>query len=270
MEWTPLPIRVENFEEIITKGYYYVDKTLLIKYLIDLHAKVNLFTRPRRFGKALNMSMLRYFFEKSDEDRSRLFAGTKIMGTGEKYLEEQGQYPVISLSLKSMKQASYESAFYCLKEDISREFKRHCKLEESLNAKEIQEKYHRFAADTADDDEYLTALKFLSECLYSFYGRRTAILIDEYDVPLENAYFSGFYDRMVALIRSLFESALKTNDTLEFVVVTGCLRIHADAPSPLGSKRPRQVDEAGFPAKLEKTSLSSHHRDQGGAHLLGS
>lgn len=129
MEWTPLPIRVENFEEIITKGYYYVDKTLLIKDLIDLRAKVNLFTRPRRFGKTLNMSMLRYFFEKSDEDRSRLFAGTKIMGTGEKYLEEQGQYPVISLSLKSMKQASYESAFYCLKEDISREFKRHCKLD---------------------------------------------------------------------------------------------------------------------------------------------
>ena len=257
MEWTPLPIGVENFEEIITKGYYYVDKTLLIKDLIDLRAKVNLFTRPRRFGKTLNMSMLRYFFEKSDKDRSRLFAGTKIMDAGEKYLEEMGQYPVISLSLKSMKQASYESAFYCLKEDISREFKRHRKLEESLNAKEIQEKYHRFAAGTAGDDEYLTALKFLSECLYSFYGRKTVILIDEYDVPLENAYFSGFYDRMVALIRSLFESALKTNDTLEFAVVTGCLRIHADAPSPLGSKRPRQVDEAGFPAKLEKTSLSS-------------
>jgi hypothetical protein len=128
-----------------------------------------------------------------------------------------------------MKQASYESAFYCLKEDISREFKRHRKLEESLNAKEIQEKYHRFAAGTAGDDEYLTALKFLSECLYSFYGRKTVILIDEYDVPLENAYFSGFYDRMVALIRSLFESALKTNDTLEFAVVTGCLRISKES-----------------------------------------
>ncbi len=229
MEWTPLPIGVENFEEIITKGYYYVDKTLLIKDLIDLRAKVNLFTRPRRFGKTLNMSMLRYFFEKSDEDRSRLFAGTKIMGAGKKYLEEMGQYPVISLSLKSMKQASYESAFYCLKEDISREFKRHRKLEESLNAKEIQEKYHRFAAGTAGDDEYLTALKFLSECLYSFYGRKTVILIDEYDVPLENAYFSRFYDRMVALIRSLFESALKTNDTLEFAVVTGCLRISKES-----------------------------------------
>ena len=118
MEWTPLPVGVENFEEIITKDYYYVDKTLLIRDLIDLRGKVNLFTRPHRFGKTLNMSMLRYFFEKSQEDRSRLFAGTKIMEAGEKYLKEFGQYPVISLSLKSMKQGSYESAFHCLKEDI--------------------------------------------------------------------------------------------------------------------------------------------------------
>ena len=140
-----------------------------------------------------------------------------------------GQYPVISLSLKSMKQASYKSAFYCLKEDISREFNRHRNLSEGIETEEIRLKYHRFAAGTAEDDEYLTALKFLSECLYSFYGRKTVILIDEYDVPLENAYFNGFYDRMVVLIRSLFESALKTNDTLEFAVVTGCLRISKES-----------------------------------------
>ena len=118
MEWTPLPIGVENFEEMITKGYYYVDKTLLIKDLIDLRGKVNLFTRPRRFGKTLNLSMLRYFFEKSGENRSHLFTGLEIMNAGEKYLRELGQYPVISLSMKSMKQASYESAFHCLKEEI--------------------------------------------------------------------------------------------------------------------------------------------------------
>ena len=229
MEWTPLPIGVENFEEIITKGYYYVDKTLLIKDLIDLRAKVNLFTRPRRFGKTLNMSMLRYFFEKSDEDRSRLFAGTKIMGAGKKYLEEQGQYPVISLSLKSMKQASYESAFHCLKEEIAREFKKYPQLMQNMSSEDDRTKYRLLMNRSADDEEYLTSLKFLSECLYSFYGRRTVILIDEYDVPLENAYFSGFYDRMVALIRSLFESALKTNDTLEFAVVTGCLRISKES-----------------------------------------
>ena len=229
MEWPPLPIGVENFEEIITKGYYYVDKTLLIKDLIDLRAKVNLFTRPRRFGKTLNMSMLRYFFEKSNEDRSRLFAGTKIMGTGEKYLEEMGQYPVISLSLKSMKQASYESAFHCLKEEIAREFKKYPQLIQNMSSEDDRTKYRLLMNRSADDEEYLTSLKFLSECLYSFYGRKTVILIDEYDVPLENAYFSGFYDRMVALIRSLFESALKTNDTLEFAVVTGCLRISKES-----------------------------------------
>ena len=229
MEWTPLPVGVENFEEIITKGYYYVDKTLLIRDLIDLRGKVNLFTRPRRFGKTLNMSMLRYFFEKSQENRSRLFAGTKIMEAGEKYLKEFGQYPVISLSLKSMKQGSYESAFHCPKEEIAGEFIRHPELMENLTPAENREKYRRFAVCSADNDEYLTALKFLSECLYSCYGDKTVILIDEYDVPLENAYFSGFYDRMVPLIRSLFESALKTNNTLEFAVITGCLRISKES-----------------------------------------
>ena len=257
MEWTPLPIGVDNFEKLIEKGYYYVDKTLFIKDLIDMHGEVNLFTRPRRFGKTLNMSMLRYFFEKSDEDRSHLFAGTKIMDAGDKYMKEFGQYPVISLSLKSMKQGSYESAFHCLKEDISREFKKHPQIVQNLDSNDDRTKYDLLMNREADDDEYLTSLKFLSECLYSYYGKKTIILIDEYDVPLENAYFSGFYDRMVRLIRSLFESALKTNDTLEFAVVTGCLRIAMDAPSPLGSKEPRQVDEAGFPAKLEKTSPSS-------------
>ena len=217
MEWTPLPIGVENYEEIIEKGYYYVDKTLLIKDLIDLR------------GKVLNISMLRYFFEKSDDDRSHLFSGKKIMAAGAKYTEELGQYPVISLSLKSMKQADYESAFHCLKEEIAREFKKHPQIIQNLYSEDDRTKYQLLINRNADDEEYLTALKFLSECLYAFYGRRTVILIDEYDVPLENAYFSGFYDRMVSLIRSLFESALKTNDTLEFAVVTGCLRISKES-----------------------------------------
>ena len=190
MEWTPLPIGVDNFKKLIEKGYYYVDKTLFIKDLIDMHGEVNLFTRPRRFGKTLNMSMLRCFFEKSEKDHLHLFAGTKIMGAGEKYLKESGQYPVIFLSLKSMKQGSYESAFYCLKEEIGREFNRHSDLLEKLPATETREKYYRFAVQAARDEEYLTALKFLSECLYTFYGKKSIILIEEYDVPLENAYFS--------------------------------------------------------------------------------
>ena len=167
MGWTPLPIGIENYAEMIEKGYYYVDKTLFIKELLDRKGKVNLFTRPRRFGKTLNMSMLQYFFEKSERDHTPLFTGTKIMKAGEKYVSEMGRYPVIFLSLKSMKQDNYSSAFYCLK--------------------------------------------------------------DEYDVPLENAYFRGFYDRMAGLIRSLFESALKTNNTLEFAVITGCLRISKES-----------------------------------------
>ena len=163
MKWTPLPIGVENYEEIIEKGYYYVDKTLLIKDLIDLRGKVNLFTRPRRFGKTLNISMLRYFFEKSDDDRSHLFSGKKIMAAGAKYTEELGQYPVISLSLKSMKQADYESAFHCLKEAIAREFKKHPQIIQNLNSEDDRTKYQILINRNADDDAYLTALKFLTE-----------------------------------------------------------------------------------------------------------
>lgn len=229
MSWTPLPVGIENFKEMIEKGYYYVDKTLLIQDLMDLKGKVTLFTRPRRFGKTLNMSMLRYFFERSDEDRRTLFEGTKIMEAGEIYKKEMGRYPVISLSFKSMKQASYEDAFYCIKEEIAREYKRHSNIAEQLDSKQEQKKYQRFMDRNAEPEEYLTALQFLSEYLCSCYEKRTVILIDEYDVPLENSYFCGFYNEMVSFIRSLFESALKTNDTLEFAVITGCLRISKES-----------------------------------------
>lgn len=229
MSWTPLPLEINNFKEMIEKGYYYIDKTLLIQDLMDLKGKVTLFTRPRRFGKTLNMSMLRYFFERSDEDRRTLFEGTKIMEAGEIYKKEMGRYPVISLSFKSMKQASYEDAFYCIKEEIAREYKRHSNIAEQLDSKQEQKKYQRFMDRNAEPEEYLTALQFLSECLCSCYEKRTVILIDEYDVPLENSYFCGFYNEMVSFIRSLFESALKTNDTLEFAVITGCLRISKES-----------------------------------------
>ena len=225
MGWTPLPIGIENYAEMIEKGYYYVDKTLFIKELLDRKGKVNLFTRPRRFGKTLNMSMLQYFFEKSERDHTPLFTGTKIMKAGEKYVSEMGRYLVIFLSLKSMKQDNYSSAFYCLKEGIAGEFKRHLELLRQLPLKEDFDKCRRFAAGKAEDTEYLTALRFLSECLAAVCETKAVILIDEYDVPLENAYFHGFYDRMAGLIRSLFESVLKTNNALEFAVITGCLRI---------------------------------------------
>ena len=229
MTWIPLPIGIDNFEKLIKNGYYFVDKTLFIKELIDMKGEVNLFTRPRRFGKTLNMSMLRYFFDRENPASDELFAGTKIMNAGEAYLKHKGKYPVISVTLKSMKQATYEDAFYCLKEEISAEYRRHDRILSSLPYEADREKYLRIIERRAQPEEYLGALKFLSECLFQVYREKSVILIDEYDVPLENAYFSGFYDRMVVLVRSLFESALKTNDYLEFAVVTGCLRISKES-----------------------------------------
>lgn len=231
MEWIPLPIGVENFEDLREHGYYFVDKTLFIKELLDMKGKVTLFTRPRRFGKTLNMSILRYFFEKGEKDNSSLFQGLKIMDAGDKYLSYMGKYPVISISLKSMKQYSYDLAYDMLTKAIETEYSRHWKqiVASGVLTDAKLERYLRIRDLKGTESDYADSLKFLSECLYTCTGQRSVILIDEYDVPLENAYFSGFYDRMVALIRSLFESALKTNDNLEFAVVTGCLRISKES-----------------------------------------
>ena len=231
MAWIPLPIGIDNFEKVVKGGYYFVDKTLFIKELLDMKGEVNLFTRPRRFGKTLNMSMLRYFFEEGKTDNTELFREFKIMDAGEEYLAHMGKYPVISITLKSMKQYSYDLAFEMLKKAVEGEFTRHWQeIEESgkLTGEKL-ERYIRIRDLKGGESDYADSLKFLSECLYTCTGQRSVILIDEYDVPLENAYFSGFYDRMVALIRSLFESALKTNDNLEFAVVTGCLRISKES-----------------------------------------
>ena len=230
MEWKPLPIGVESFEELLTKGYYFVDKTLFIRALLNMKGEVNLFTRPCRFGKTLNMSMLRYFFEMNEDNRA-LFEGTKIMSAGEEYLKWMGQFPVISLSLKSMKQPTFELSLEMLKQAVAEEYGRHWKLVESdphLNDAK-RERYLRIRDWKGTEADYASALKFLSECLYDCTGKKSVILIDEYDVPLENAYFAGFYGKMIALIRSLFESALKTNENLEFSVVTGCLRISRES-----------------------------------------
>lgn len=231
MEWKPLPVGIDDFEKIVTGDYFYVDKTLLIKELLDMKGEVNLFTRPRRFGKTLNMSMLRYFFEENPENVSRIFQGLNIMDAGEKYLDHMGKYPVIMISLKSMKQPSYELAFEMLKKALKGEFQRHWQsVSDSGRLTDADHRrYLRLRDLEGTEADYADALKFLSECLYRCTGRKTVILIDEYDVPLENAYFSGFYDRMTDTIRSLFESALKTNESLEFAVVTGCLRISRES-----------------------------------------
>lgn len=228
----PLAIGIDDFEEIITKEYYYVDKTLLIKELLDKKGKVNLFTRPRRFGKTLNLSMLRYYFENTgNEERNRqnaeLFSGLAIADAGETYTKEMGRYPVIMLTLKSAKQPSWELAYTMLKRQIAEEFSRHRDVMDKLP--ETEERYRRIMREEAEMGDVADALAYLSKCLYEACGQKCVILIDEYDVPLENAYFAGFYDEMVGFIRSLFESALKTNPYLEFSVITGCIRISRES-----------------------------------------
>ncbi len=230
-----LPIGVDNFEEIIQEGYCYVDKTLMIRELLDLKGKVNLFTRPRRFGKTLNMSMLRYFFEDSGDAEKNagnreLFRGLKIMEAGDAYVGQMGMYPVINLTLKSAKQPTFESAFRKIKDEIADEYKRHRYVLESNEIDgDSKALFQKIADRKGEYDDYSGALKFLSRCLYQATGKKTVVLIDEYDVPLENAYFRGFYGEMVDFIRALFESGLKTNEYLQFAVITGCLRISRES-----------------------------------------
>lgn len=230
-----LPIGVDNFEDIVQNGYCYVDKTLFIKELLDLKGKVNLFTRPRRFGKTLNLSMLRYFFEdtRNEEQNARnreLFQDLKIMDAGEEYVRQMGMYPVINLTLKSAKQPVFTSAYHKIKNEITDEYKRHnYVLKDDILDADSKSLFQKIASGQGEYDDYSGSLKFLSKCLYQATGKKTILLIDEYDVPLENAYFKGFYDEMVDFIRSLFESALKTNDCLQFAVITGCLRISKES-----------------------------------------
>ncbi len=225
-----LPIGTDDFKKVITGGYYYVDKTMLVQELLDKRGEVNLFTRPRRFGKTLNMSMLQYFFEdtgKEEENRKNksLFANLAISHMEETCRTHQNHYPVISLTLKSAKQPTWELAYACIKEAIGMEFRRHRFVMEVLELEEERRRYYALMNQSGEDRDYVTALQFLSSCLYQYFQKPVLILIDEYDVPLENAYFSGFYQQMAAFIRSLLESALKSNPCLAFAVITGCLRI---------------------------------------------
>lgn len=229
-----LPIGVDNFEKIISHDYYYVDKTLFIKELLDLQGEVNLFTRPRRFGKTLNLSMLRYFFEDTGDavknaQNRQLFGGLKIMEAGDRYTSRMGQSPVINLTLKSAKQPDFDLAYQMLRRQIAEEYRRHAYLLENGMPREDAERYRAIMRETADRGNYHDSIKFLSKCLERSCGRKCIILLDEYDVPLENAWFCGFYDKMVSFLRSLFESALKTNDALDFAVITGCMRISKES-----------------------------------------
>lgn len=227
-----LPIGVDDFKKLRENCFYYVDKSLFIKDILDRRGEVNVFTRPRRFGKTLTLSMLKYYFEQKidGQDNSPLFHGLEIMNAGEKYTRQMQQYPVIYLSLKSSKQPNYEMAYENILDEIAEEFRRHNSVLESAKLlEEEKERFVRFRKQEASRSEYTKALYFLTSCLKKVYGKNVIVLMDEYDVPLENAWFRGFYDQMVDFIRSLFESLLKTNENLEFSVITGCLRISKES-----------------------------------------
>ena len=231
-----IPVGYEDIREIIDKDLFYIDKTLMIRELLDRGGKVSLFTRPRRFGKTLNLSMLRRFFElELDEngqkiDNSYIFRALRISSCGEQYTCHQEQYPVICLTLKSAKQPDYEMAYASILDEISKEYRRHSFVLKTRNLTDAEKKRFRAIMDReAEKIEYAKALEFLSYCLSRYYGKNAIVLIDEYDVPLENAYFERFYEEMTAFIRSLFESVLKTNPYLEFAVITGCLRISRES-----------------------------------------
>ena len=228
-----LPISIEDFKELIDGNYYFVDKTLLIRDLIAKQKKVCLITRPRRFGKTLNMSMIQRFFEMTDQNNSNayLFNGLKISECGEEIMRHQGQYPVITISLKSMKQDTYEDAFASFRSIISKEFNRHADV---LKAGTLSPSNRRAFEDiyyerVEKKSAFNTSIELLSNCIYEATGKKSIILIDEYDVPLENSYFRQFYDEMVSLIRSVFESALKSNPNMAFAVLTGCLRVSKES-----------------------------------------
>ncbi|MFQ8742131.1 MAG: AAA family ATPase [Clostridium sp.] len=226
-----LPVGIENFEEIRRNQYYYIDKTKLIEQLFDSLGKVSLFTRPRRFGKTLNMSMLKSFFEIGTD--TSLFDGLYISENKELCEQHQGQYPVIFLSLKDVEGLSFSEAKRRCIQLIKREAERFYGLKNSERLLDIDKKnYCRLLDMTVqeeDSDIVSSSMKMLSALLYKHYGKKTVILIDEYDVPLDKAFQHGYYKEMVHFIRGLLGEALKTNDSLAFAVLTGCLRVSKES-----------------------------------------
>ena len=232
-EFLKLPVGIDNFEKIRRNGFYYVDKTSLIEQLFSNWGEVNLFTRPRRFGKTLNMSMLKYFFE-IGTDRS-LFDGLHISSNEKICSEHMGKYPVIFLSLKNAEGLNFDTAKYQMVELIAREAERFPFLAKDTNLSDRDREKYRVLTAFADghyqmsDDVLCGSLQTLSELLYKHFNQKTVILIDEYDVPLDKASQHGYYREMVALIRALFGRALKTNEALAFAVLTGCLRVSKES-----------------------------------------
>ena len=228
-----LPVGIDSFEKIRRNKFYYIDKTKLIEQLVETGGEVTLFTRPRRFGKTLNMSMLKAFFETGADES--LFDGLYIAQNKALCEEHMGKYPVIFLSLKSVEGLKYEDARYRITELIGIEAERFGFLEDSEYLSENEKKRYKAiialkdGTNAMDEKVLVSSLQILSQLLYKHFGQKTVILIDEYDVPLDKAFQNGYYKEMVSLIRGLFGQALKTNEFLQFAVLTGCLRVSKES-----------------------------------------
>ena len=221
----PLPIGNTDYKYICQHNYY-VDKTLLIKDILDEGAKIILFTRPRRFGKTLNMDMLRTFFEKTDEATDKFFADKKIWQQGEEYSKQQGQYPVIYLSLKDIKAGNWKLAFDMLKYIIRTEYSRYNILQQDKAiALADAELYDRIITNKATESDYSFSLQALSRMLHVHYKKAPIIIIDEYDTPIQEGYVNGYYNQAVEFIRNFFSAALKDNPHLTLSILTGILRV---------------------------------------------
>ena len=221
----PLPIGVSDFKSATT-NYYYVDKTLLIRDFLNAMPMVSLFTRPRRFGKTLNMDMLRVFFEKTPEDTSIYFKDKYIWQCGDYYTKHQGQYPVIFLSFKDIKCSSWQETFQKISKLISLEFMRHDELESSTVLSSYEkEQYHRFASEDMNEVDCQMGLQLLSLLLHKHYGKECVIIIDEYDTPIQQGHLCDFYNEIVNFMRNFFSGGLKDNSHLAFGFLTGILRV---------------------------------------------
>ena len=265
-----LPVGIENFQEIRQLGFYYVDKTKMIEHLLSQWGKVNLFTRPRRFGKTLNMSMLRYFFEIGTDPT--LFDGLFISQNKELCETYLGKFPVVVLSLKNVDGLTFEEARYRLTELIAKEAERFGFLADSERLSENEKKMYQALTALADGrytmDELLlvSAIQTISQLLYRHYGQKIILLMDEYDVPLDKAFQHGYYREMVSLIRGMFGQALKTNDFLYFAVLTGCLRVSKESIftglnnfKVLASTDARFDEYFGFTDEEVKILLEAYH-----------
>lgn len=219
----PLPIGISEYR-LASSEYYYVDKTLLIKDFIDERPKVSLFTRPRRFGKTLNMDMLRTFFEKTDEDTSVYFRDKKIWACGRKYQDYQGKYPVVFITFKDIKKETWEETYSKIVQTITLEFKRHSELADSTYISD-SDYYKSIINGEIGEDLFDSSLMMLSKMLHEYHGIAPIIIIDEYDTPIQQGYMCGFYDKVILFMRNLFSGAFKDNNHLSYGFMTGILRV---------------------------------------------